>query len=64
MTDDLHDCPARGCRQRIPFDQMACRRHWAILPPELRRRVSRAWRSGVIRDVLAVRAEVERALWT
>lgn len=61
-SDDRHDCPAAGCPRRIPFEQMACRLHWFALPPDLRRRVGRAWRSGDTSAILAVRREVVATL--
>lgn len=58
MTIDAHPCPKEGCAERIPFERMACRAHWFSLPPELRRRVNAAWRSGNLDRVVAVRREV------
>lgn len=59
MSGDTHKCPAASCSRQIPFEQMACRPHWFSLPPELRKRVSKAWRSGDLHDILNVRTEVE-----
>ena len=56
--DDKHDCPKEGCGARIDFEVMACKRHWFSLPPALRSSVGRAWRSGDLDAVLAVRSEV------
>lgn len=59
---EQHKCPAAGCEAQIDFDVMACKRHWFALPPDLRRRVGRAWRSGGIEAVLGVRREVVNVL--
>lgn len=55
--DDLHACPAIGCSHRLPFEILACNYHWLALPPELRRRISRAWRGGDLVAYVAARRE-------
>lgn len=64
MSDDTHACPKNGCPERLPFEKMACQGHWFALPPELRRRVGSAWRSGDVPRILAVRQEVSDVLNT
>lgn len=44
MTD--HICPAPQCDARIPFNMLACRRHWYQVPKPLRDAVWRAWDNG------------------
>lgn len=46
MTDTTHTCPAEGCDEVVPFDVLACKKHWFELPPQLRKGISRAWSSG------------------
>lgn len=42
MASD-HDCPAPGCTRSLPGYLLACNAHWFALPPDLRRRITRAW---------------------
>ena len=46
MTPDLHDCPVDGCAERVPVTLLMCRRHWGMVPPELGRRLYRAYNRG------------------
>lgn len=46
-----HECPAKGCDQLVPYSELACRRHWFQLPPQLRQRIGRAWRRAQKGDV-------------
>jgi hypothetical protein len=57
-VSDLHDCPADGCPKRLPFEMMACRKHWFVLPPALRRDINRAWRTGDVVETIRLRREV------
>lgn len=41
-----HTCHAEGCTVRIPRRLLMCRRHWYMVPPELRRRVWETHRLG------------------
>lgn len=59
--NDSHPCPARGCEKQVSIDQLACRPHWFSLPPELRRRVGRAWRAIQNGDHTAIRAHAAAA---
>lgn len=40
-----HQCPGPGCVRRVPFDRLACPRHWFQVSHELRVEVWRAFRS-------------------
>lgn len=56
-----HPCPANGCDRQVSIDQLACRPHWFSLPPELRKRVGRAWRRIQNGDPAAVREHAAAA---
>jgi len=57
MTDTTHPCPKVGCPRRVEFRSLACSRHWFELPPELRRAVASAWRSGDLEAHRIARAD-------
>ncbi len=38
-------CPITDCTASIAFGQLACRRHWFMVPRELRAEVWQTWRS-------------------
>lgn len=62
MLDNDHDCPKRGCPERLPFETLACKRHWFALPSSLRRSLSVLWMRGDIDAYLAKRAEAVAVL--
>lgn len=39
-------CPIPGCGEQIDPTRLMCRRHWYLVPKELRDRVWATWRSG------------------
>ena len=41
-----HDCPARGCPQRVAPHMLMCRPHWFMVPKPLQRAVWTAWDGG------------------
>jgi hypothetical protein len=42
-----HPCPGPGCGNTlVPYEQLACPRHWSQLPRPMRRAVTRAWAHG------------------
>jgi hypothetical protein len=41
-----HPCPGPACIERVPWDKLACPRHWFQVPMAVRRAVSRAWDHG------------------
>jgi hypothetical protein len=47
------------CQLQVPYNKLACPRHWAMLPPKLQSRIYRAWRAH---DRTAHRAAVKEAL--
>jgi hypothetical protein len=52
-----HPCPARDCTEEMPFEQLACRKHWFELPPKLRASISSMWRRGDLRGYLEARQD-------
>ena len=44
MTE--HTCHARGCAVPVPSKMLMCRRHWYMVPPDLRRLVWQEYRPG------------------
>lgn len=59
MSAELHPCPKNDCPEQLPFELMACKAHWFALPPELRRRINTAWRTGDVRGTIHARREVD-----
>jgi hypothetical protein len=54
MHVDTHPCP--GCRQPgVPFERLACRKCWFVLPQEIRNRIWRYYRSNAVQHHQAVR---------
>ena len=39
-------CPVPGCPRQISKARLMCRRHWNLVPKELRDRVWATWQSG------------------
>jgi hypothetical protein len=39
-------CPVPGCHAQIDPSRLMCRRHWYLVPKQLRDRVWATWRSG------------------
>lgn len=42
----MHTCPAPGCDEKVPYDQLACKAHWFTIPKPLRDELWRAYRSN------------------
>lgn len=42
----MHKCPGPGCHQEIPYEMLACPRHWYQVPKPLRTAVWRTWDNG------------------
>lgn len=47
MPGPTHQCPRRGCRVQVPYEQLACKRDWYALPKPIRDAVIRAYRRGL-----------------
>ncbi len=60
--DHTHECPAPGCEARVPYERLACRRHWFAIPKPLRDQLWLAWRHGSVAEHARVRAECVRVL--
>jgi hypothetical protein len=41
-----HKCPGPECEAQIPYDMLACSRHWYQVPAPVRSAVWRAWANG------------------
>jgi len=41
-----HECPVRGCPQRVTLHMLMCRPHWYQVPRPLRGAVWDAWQAG------------------
>lgn len=44
MTGPIHECPAEGCRARLPFHILMCRTHWSLVSRGTRAQVMATWR--------------------
>jgi len=42
----VHQCPGPDCQEPIPYDMLACARHWYQVPKSVRNAVWRAWDQG------------------
>lgn len=40
-----HRCPARGCPAQIPQTMLFCRRHWFVVPKDMRDEIWRLYRA-------------------
>ena len=59
-----HDCPGPGCEAQIPYEMLACSRHWYQVPKALRTAVYRAWDHGLGAGTqahsVAIKAAIDR----
>lgn len=65
MVNLMHKCPNRGCEERIPLKQFACRRCWGLLSGPVRvtiRRTAGARGAAGLR-VRGVAIRAARAEW-
>lgn len=46
MSDTTHECPAPECAVRVPFERLACPRHWFMVSAVDRRELLRLWRDA------------------
>lgn len=42
-----HKCEAQGCTKRVPSEMLMCRRHWFMVPKDLRCRVWAGYHRGM-----------------
>lgn len=45
-----HHCHAIGCEVRVPPEMLMCKRHWYMVPSDLRAKVWAAYRHGQCDD--------------
>jgi hypothetical protein len=56
-----HQCPGHECTRQVPRAQLACPRHWAMVPKPLQREVYAAYRQEPLgeRHLAAISAAME-----
>ncbi len=42
----MHECPGPECEAQVPYEMLACRRHWYQVPRAIRNAVYSTWDSG------------------
>jgi hypothetical protein len=42
----MHNCPGPECDAQVPYEMLACRRHWFQVPMRIRNLVYAAWDRG------------------
>lgn len=57
-----HPCPREGCPKQLPSSTLACKPHWFLVPPQLRRDVQEAWRSGDFSEYILLRQQAVEAM--
>jgi hypothetical protein len=57
-----HRCPGPGCDAQVPYEMLACRRHWYQVPRALRNAVYTAWRNGAGAATSAHTAALDAAI--
>ena len=64
MPDTSHPCPGphTGPPPDMPYQRLACSRHWAQVPKQLQQQVSRLWRDGDLLAYFDARAEAVAAM--
>jgi hypothetical protein len=46
MSGSGHKCPGPDCDAEVPYEMLACSRHWYQVPRAIRAAVWRAWADG------------------
>lgn len=54
-----HRCPGPACPEQVPASQLACGRHWSVLPEDIRAEVWAAYRAD---DEVGTRTALVKAL--
>jgi hypothetical protein len=61
-----HTCPADGCDRQVPYRQLACPKHWALVSTDTKKQVYRTYRAGNtiahLRAITQARHEINAAL--
>jgi hypothetical protein len=57
-----HECPGPGCEAQVPYEVLACSRHWYQVPKALRTAVYRAWANGAGAGTVAHTRAIEAAI--
>lgn len=58
----MHACPGPECEEQIPYEMLACRRHWYQVPKAVRNAVYGAWKDGAGAGTLAHLNAMNRAI--
>ena len=58
----MHICPGPGCEAQVPYEMLACSRHWYQVPRALRNAVYVTWRRGAGAGSAAHLAAIEAAV--
>jgi len=56
-----HRCHAQGCAASVPPEMLMCKRHWFMVPPNIRRAVWSTYRDGQCNDKRPSRAWLSAA---
>lgn len=56
-----HHCHATGCQVEVPREMFVCRRHWGMLPGDMRAKVWATYRLGQCDDLRPSKAYCEAA---
>jgi hypothetical protein len=57
-----HECPAKGCTQRVSVDMLMCRPHWRMVPRAMQNAVWNAWQGGLGAGTAAHSAAIAAAV--
>jgi hypothetical protein len=57
-----HTCPGPRCEEQIPYELLACRRHWYQVPKPARNAVYGAWKNGAGAGTTAHTRAMEAAI--
>lgn len=47
MAGRKHQCAAASCGKQVDLELLMCRRHWFMVPPDLRAKVWQGYRRGM-----------------
>jgi hypothetical protein len=58
----MHQCPGPECEAEVPYEMLACSRHWYQVPKQIRRAVYRTWGDGAGAGTMAHLRAMEAAI--
>lgn len=62
VFDGTHECPAEACNSRVPYDQLACRKHWYKVSRKTRGLVNRTWKAEMFDEHADAMAQAVREM--